>query len=365
MSEKTNGKKFGNLRLVDFLIVIIFLSAAVFSINIFRLDLMQTINMRNKEPIGIVVIRKNIVQRRLSDRVLWDRLAVQSYVYDKDLIRVADLSEASLQIDGNNINLGENTLIRIRRASLMEGLQIFMSEGNILVTAEKESKQLSIDVNEYLIQANPGSSVSIFNVTSDKDTMTLSVIEGSVIFIDDGKEIEIISEENIRLNTNIKERQIKPELVKHSVSDDISETKSEDIHSEVIIEPAIPYLDAPKNLQPARGRRYTTSELQVQRSLHFSWQAVNGANAYLLTIYRQSGNRRRQIFKSQPLTRASFSLENLSILDNGTFVWQVEAIKRKAGGSIEQRGAASESTFIMDIVLPGRVKTEGMEIIDE
>jgi len=74
-SEKEAGGKF---RFVDFFVVLFCLSGAVYSVNLFRLDLFQTINKQNESPIGIVYIKRNIVQRRLSDRVIWDRLLPES-----------------------------------------------------------------------------------------------------------------------------------------------------------------------------------------------------------------------------------------------------------------------------------------------
>jgi hypothetical protein len=48
-------------------------------------------------------------------------------------------------------------------------------------------------------------------------------------------------------------------------------------------------------------------------------------------------------------------LENIRTLENGTFVWQVEAVNRGASGAIEQRGRIGGKTFILDIPNPGPV----------
>ncbi len=88
--KKSNGK----FRLIDFLVIILCLSGAVYSVNLFWADLFQTLNGQNKTPIGSVSIKRNIVQRRMSDRVIWDRLIKESPVYSNDMIRVGDNSEA-------------------------------------------------------------------------------------------------------------------------------------------------------------------------------------------------------------------------------------------------------------------------------
>jgi hypothetical protein len=127
---------------------------------------------------------------------------------------------------------------------------------------------------------------------------------------------------------------------------------------------SIPLLPAPRNLQPARGHRFTMSDLQARRNLGFSWQAVGGANAYILTIYQQTTGGRRQLFRTQPLSRTNYLHEDLRILDQGTFIWQVEAVNRRQDGTIDQRGNIAESTFIMDIVLPGAIQIEGLGVIE-
>jgi hypothetical protein len=110
-NEKKSGGKF---RFVDLLVILLCLTGAGFSINLFWNDLFQTINAQNKTPIGTVSIKRNIVQRRISDRVLWDRLIKESPVYSNDIIRVGDNSEAGVHAGGHDIVLNENTLVRLR-----------------------------------------------------------------------------------------------------------------------------------------------------------------------------------------------------------------------------------------------------------
>jgi hypothetical protein len=89
MQEQRRLPKYFGIR--DIIVTVLFLFIAAYSINVFRIDLLQTIRLWNVESVGHVVIRKNIVQRRLADRALWDRLANESPVYLGDLIRVAEL----------------------------------------------------------------------------------------------------------------------------------------------------------------------------------------------------------------------------------------------------------------------------------
>jgi len=149
-----------NFRFTEFLAIIFFLFLAFFSIFLFRQDLLQTISLQNKEPAGVVIIKKNIVQRRLGDRVLWDRLANESPVYLGDLIRVADISSAVLNIEHNSIDLDENTLIRITRSPDGEGFKIELSSGKMSVTSGTASKGIHLELNGQTIKTNPGTVIS-------------------------------------------------------------------------------------------------------------------------------------------------------------------------------------------------------------
>jgi hypothetical protein len=132
-----------------------------------------------------------------------------------------------------------------------------------------------------------------------------------------------------------------------------------------IIPPPTPLLPTPVNLQPARGHRITMADLQTRRNLSFYWQQVPGAHAYILTIYRQAEGARTEIHRSQPQTRTNYLLENLRVLDRGTFFWRVEAVTLRADGTIDRRGNLAESSFVMDIVLPGAVQVEGASVLYE
>jgi hypothetical protein len=166
------NKKF---RLLDFLIIALLLLTALVFIDMFRHDIMFTFNLQNVESVGTVVVRRNIVQRRLGNRVLWDRLNRESPVYLWDLIRVAEASAATLYIQDNSIDLEENTLIRIVPAPDGIGIQISMSYGTLSFLAGENSGFVILDLGGgRLIRPQPG---IIFNarVTEDGQVFTQTI----------------------------------------------------------------------------------------------------------------------------------------------------------------------------------------------
>ena len=507
--KNSNFNKYG---FIDIFITLFFLSTAFVCINLFWHDLMQTVNLKNVEPVGTVVIRKNTVQRRFSNRVVWDRLINESPVYTGDLIRVADYSSATLKIKSADIFLEENTLIRIILSPDGETLQIILDEGIVSVVAMEARPMIQLNIDDRQVSAQPGSvltaavsapitreTINTANTTdtaytenvintereisiqtvqsndwvnyqesvntpsfSDRQITLISPAANSRYWYHTGtpaihfqwEELEdavsyiieisktsdfsnLIVNKNMNtpylvetgleegvwfwrvlpvypsiLNTrsiysnisffrlekeavqqlpdnimdwlvleaptpaNLPEN-LPPEIVSsHFTQEEIaaaivesppvtSEAAAETVFETISATPPPPpppapppRLAAPQNMRPARGTRYGTDELQNLRSLNFSWSGVPQANAYIFSLYQQTPSGRRQIVRTAPITRTNYTLEDLRVLDRGTFTWQVEAVRTGEGNSITRRGTTGESTFIFDFQLPGEVQLQ-------
>jgi hypothetical protein len=118
-------------------------------------------------------------------------------------------------------------------------------------------------------------------------------------------------------------------------------------------------LPAPTGMLPAN--RFVAGPAQLEkRRLDFSWNAVPGANAYIFTLLEETAQGRRRILSIEG-RQSSYSIEDLRLLERGSFVWQVEALRRN-GSRIEQRGRPGESRFTVDIPVPEnpRVRDTGV-----
>ena len=186
-SGKKSDSKF---RFADFLVVLFCLSGAVYSINLFRLDLFQTLNGQNKTPIGNVTIKRNTVQRRMSDRVLWDRLIKASPVYSDDIIRVADNSEANLNVGGHDIALNENTLVRLRYDKETGELQIELTAGNIGLVTAPEGSNVVLNVMGRQVEAKPGTALNAAT-GNNGNSVALQVSEGAAAIKEKGRSREL------------------------------------------------------------------------------------------------------------------------------------------------------------------------------
>ena len=207
-------RRYGRFRLIDFFVIAFCLSVAGCILNLFRLDLFSTITQHNEEPVGIIIIRNNVVQRRLANRALWDRPAVHSPVFLGDLIRVAELSSATLYIDGTHINLNENTLIRIQRSSDEEALfqfYIALDEGSLSLNTGEYAENIVLNLMGRQVEARAG---TVLNAATGTEGIVLAVSEGEALFInaEEGETREVFSGEMIAFDIEGAER-IEPAAV--------------------------------------------------------------------------------------------------------------------------------------------------------
>jgi hypothetical protein len=181
-------------------------------VNLFRLDLFSTLDSNNEKPVGTVVIRNNVVQRRMANRVIWNRLVVDSPAYMGDLIRTADLSSATLHIEDSIIEMGEKTLIRIQRSPDGEGpVQIDLGEGSIGLSTGAGGGGLVLNLMGRQVEARPETTL---NASTGEDGVVVQVSEGAATFIDGGGQVqEITAGAMLALDADGEERSEKAALV--------------------------------------------------------------------------------------------------------------------------------------------------------
>jgi hypothetical protein len=111
--------------------------------------------------------------------------------------------------------------------------------------------------------------------------------------------------------------------------------------------PPPPLLPEPGGRLPANGYRVGPEQLREFRAIRFSWEAVAGADSYIFALYKDEGGERRFI-QRWASTRNSHDLNDLTLLENGRFIWEVEALNQGSGGPV-RRGRAGANSFTVDI----------------
>jgi hypothetical protein len=189
MGDNTHKNSDGRFRFVDLLVILLCLSGAAYSVNLFRLDLLKVFNSKNEKPVGIISVKQNVVQRRAAERVLWDRLTVDSAAYAGDLIRTANQSAAVLHIEDHQIDMEENTLIRIMRSPNGEdAYNIELHGGALSVITGYGGRSITLNIMGRQVEINPD---TVLNASMVNDNIVLRVNEGSASFIggDRGREL--------------------------------------------------------------------------------------------------------------------------------------------------------------------------------
>ncbi|WP_010260512.1 FecR domain-containing protein, partial [Treponema primitia] len=159
----------------DYVVFLICIAGVLFCLWFFRQDLNQSLT-RLEAPMGTITFKYKAAQRRLSDRVLWDRLAKESPVYNGDLIRTADLSEATVTFhSGGIINLQENSIIQLFEENAIP--RIDFTQGSVSVNV-RNGEGIILSSGDSRLEVLSGGVVS---AGAGGDGFTVSVVEGTAM----------------------------------------------------------------------------------------------------------------------------------------------------------------------------------------
>jgi hypothetical protein len=114
MKEKESSKFKSRKRAFDVFFTIFCLAGAAAGLWLFWTDLNHVLIKRSGRPIGTVTYKRRAVQRRFEDRLIWSQLPKESPVYNGDLVRTSDFSDATIHfVSRDSIDLAENSLVHI------------------------------------------------------------------------------------------------------------------------------------------------------------------------------------------------------------------------------------------------------------
>ena len=175
-------KKESKFTTIDACIVILCFAGACFSGAAFWGEYTHTLVKLDEAPVGTIIFKKRVAQRRFVDRNVWDRLKQASLIYNGDMIRTTEQAEAMVifQDEATQLSMDENTMIQIYFDN-QEGARIDFSGGSLEVASEHKN-----------IVINSGSSTIVVagqaRMEKSEEGFLLSVGEGQASF--DGTEVE-------------------------------------------------------------------------------------------------------------------------------------------------------------------------------
>ncbi len=125
-----------------------------------------------------------------------------------------------------------------------------------------------------------------------------------------------------------------------------------------VIVDAISLLPAPVLTEPAQNLVMDGAYLRAHRTITCRWRSVAGATAYTFTLAKRNANGSLTVIMTERnTTRTSVTINDLSVLDLGDFVWTVTAASYARDGYEEQRGRTATGAFKIDFTAPTRVDT--------
>ncbi|MCL2480484.1 MAG: hypothetical protein FWF38_02095 [Spirochaetaceae bacterium] len=186
--EKRKNTKF---RAIDIIVIIVCISGIVLNIVLFWKDLNRTLTKLYEEHIAVVSYKYKAAQRKFLDRVLWDRLRQESPVYNGDIIRTAELSEARITfLDGQYIELLENTLAQIFWDK--KEILIDFAGGDININSHVGSNAVVLASGNNRVEVASGGVLNA-RTNSSNQALNIMLLEGSGSITSSSGEIQSIN----------------------------------------------------------------------------------------------------------------------------------------------------------------------------
>lgn len=274
-----------NLDKRDLFVLVGLTSIAIFFSVLFYLDLNRKIDLGDREVVGTIFFKNNIVQRKFEDEVIWEKLENNSPLINKDTIRSEAFSDAIIRLkDGTEINIDENSMFNLDLTGDEPNLEF--SEGSLQV------KKNDANANQIKIT----SSGSEINVDSGNVKIEKAKDQELSLFVEKGK-------------TTVKQ---------NGKTVSVDQGKKAEFKTSGIEIKKIPIV----LLSPASQKLFYTDPTEAL--VNFSWKIESGYESPILEISRSPNF--QMTFYSEPVNGNQTSIS----LKEGTFYWRVK-VKNKNG----------------------------------
>jgi hypothetical protein len=166
-SSKYSGGKWP-----DVLFTLVCFAGAGLGLWLFWTDITRTLIQRSEKPVGVLSYKRHVVQRRFEDRLMWSQIPQESPVYNGDLVRTSDLSDAVITfVSEDSVRLAENSIIHVRYDEASNSFIELLAGDINFVSASGKMGILSGD--QTLLPAS-GSALNVRRDSSGTEARTLS-----------------------------------------------------------------------------------------------------------------------------------------------------------------------------------------------
>ncbi|TGK82364.1 iron dicitrate transport regulator FecR [Leptospira noumeaensis] len=185
-----------NLDKRDRLVLFTLLGVAVLFSILFYLDLNRKIGIGDREVVGTIFFKNNIVQRKFEDEVIWEKLENNSPLTNKDTIRSEAFSDALIRLkDGTEINIDENSMFNLDLTGEEPNLEF--TQGSLEVKKDdskpnqlkitSSGSEISVDSGNVKIEKSKERDLSLF---VEKGKTTVKHQDGKSVAVEEGKKAE-------------------------------------------------------------------------------------------------------------------------------------------------------------------------------
>ncbi|MGE8720869.1 FecR domain-containing protein [Leptospira terpstrae] len=279
-----------NLDKRDRLVLFTLLGVAILFSLLFYLDINRKIGIGDREVVGTIFFKNNIVQRKFEDEVIWEKLENNSPLTNKDTIRSEAYSDALIRLkDGTEINIDENSMFN---------LDLTGEEPNL------EFTQGSLEVKKNDTQPNQlkiTSAGSEINVDSGNVKIERSKERELSLFVEKGK-------------TTVKQQDGKSVAVEEGKKAEFKKTGIEIKKIPVVL------------IAPSSQKLFYAEPEEVP--VHFQWKIESGYENPILEVSRSPNFQMTLINEKVEGNQADFKLKE------GTFYWRLK-VKNKVGSGNE------------------------------
>jgi hypothetical protein len=178
------------LEKADYRVLLLLLLIAGFFSYLFYLDMNKKIDIGDREVIGTIHFKNNIVQRKLGDQVVWETLENNSQLTNNDTIRSEAFSDAIIRLkDGTEINIDENSMFNLDLSGDKPSIEF--SQGSMQVK-HGTTKESSLIIKSQGSEINVGSGDLKLEKEAKKD-LSLFVESGTSKITHNGKQVDVES----------------------------------------------------------------------------------------------------------------------------------------------------------------------------
>lgn len=233
-------------------ILIFLIFNAILFLSLFFYDLTKRIDISERTIIGSVEFKKNIIQRKFDDHMVWESLNKNSPITNRDTIRSDSFSDAIIRLnDGTEISMDENSMFYLDISG--DDPTLDFSSGNINVKKlDSSSSQLKIKSNESTITVSKGE----LNLNQTEDGhLTMHVDKGEASISRKGVSHLVESGNQANVIKNKVEITKTPFILTSPVNNQIFTTEGEDKQVDFLWEPL---------------ENYPSTSLEISRYFRFN-----------------------------------------------------------------------------------------------